>query len=278
MKMQINLPSWIWVLPWVLLLSAYAWTGWLDPDRWSFRSQIPVVAGASLAQGHVKSKGRGIERAAPPWPDENALRKQLAWRGLRMLGFKTGPQRMGAAEVRIEWQWQGRLVDVFEMLQDLALSWPQMRLDALEMQYQSDGQWRTDWRGGWRHLKVPDPLPDKPPVEGRWRAWAIDPVFDAVLFQQHQANLWGQAGQPSRILRWLRPDQLQWVAFVQGPKSMAWVAWQQHTVALHEGDRLGSIGALVSRIRADEIVITEPGIVHRIHPWRPVPVNSGSTP
>ena len=279
MKILSGVPSWAVYAPWVVLLSAYAMTGWLDPERWYDNRQVPAIGSATFSpRGQGKSNGRGSERAPPPWPDESALRKQLAWRGLRMLGFKTGPQRTGASEVRIEWQCQGRLADVFEMLQDLALTWPQMRLDALEIQRQPDGQWHADWRGGWRHLKVPEPLPDKPVMDGRWRAWSIDPVFDAAAFSKQQMDVWGPNVDQSRILKWLRPDQLQWVAFVHGPEPMAWVAWQQHTVTLHEGDRLAGGTAVVRRIRADEIILVEPGITHRIHPWRPIVVNPGATP
>ena len=279
MKIVAAVPSWAVYAPWVVLLSAYAMTGWLDPERWYDNSQVSAIGSAAFsARGQGKATGRGPERVAPPWPDLSALRKQLAWRGLRMLDFKTGPQRMGASEVRIEWQWQGRLTDVFEMLQDLALSWPQMRLDALDIQHQPDGQWRTDWRGWWRHLKVPEPLPDKPVIDGRWRTWAIDPVFDAAAFSKHQMDVWGPNVDRSRILEMLRPDQLQWVAFVQGPEPLAWVTWQQHTVTLREGDRLSGGSTVVRRIRADELILAEPGIVHRIHPWRPVEVGSGGKP
>ena len=263
----------LWVLPWGVGIWVYAAWGWLDPEHWRMQAPPQVSASSLLSRagkGHSSARDRTAVRAPPPWPDERAIRQQLARIRLQALGFKLGPQRMGATEVRVDLQWQGRLADALEMLQVLALQWPQLRLDALDVQWQSGREWRVDWRGWWRHL----PVPLNPPVaevsEHQVRDLALHRVFDAAGFERLQFQRWKGGVASTEVLRALQPDQLQWVARVHGLTPQAWVVWQQHTVALRVGDVVGAHGGVVRAISPDELVITEAGLEHRIKPLSPL--------
>jgi hypothetical protein len=293
MSFKLTLPRWCWVWPWLPLLGLYTHWGWLNPDHWSLdaaldpkaSSAAPAVPGAQaltaprqagpVAPGTGNTTGNNIgnsnaKRTAPrpeaPWPDEPAIRQQLGWHSLRALAFKTGPQRAGTTEVRLDLQWQGRLAECLDMLQLLALWWPQMRLDALILQAQTAGEWKVEWRGWWRLMVVPTPLPMASALPTDIKRWATHPVFNARMFQSHQAALWRPTQGGRHLLPWLRPDQLQWVALVHGHPNQAWVTWQQHTVAIAVGDRVGPHGGLVRSIGAQEITITEGDVVHRLRP------------
>jgi hypothetical protein len=200
------------------------------------------------------------------------VRQQLGWRGLRTLNFKTGPQRAGATQVRLDLQWQGPLAEGLDMLQTMGLLWPQMRLDALILQAQTTGEWRVEWRGWWRQMVVPHPLPMGPNLTADFKKWAAHPVFNVQLFQSHQSALWRTTPGGRHLLPWLRPDQLQWVAHVRGEPPQAWVSWQQHTVAIEVGDRVGLHGGVVRSIGPKEITIVEGDLVHRLRPRVATPI------
>ena len=64
MKILSGVPSWAVYAPWVVLLSAYAMTGWLDPERWYDNRQVPAIGSATFSpRGQGKSNGREIGRA-----------------------------------------------------------------------------------------------------------------------------------------------------------------------------------------------------------------------
>jgi hypothetical protein len=270
-----------WVAPWIGLLLLYAWWGWLDPAHWTL-DEVTVEAALQHRNGQESPRTgfahqRPPFRPAPPWPDERAIRQRLSWLRLRTLGFKLGPQRSGASEVRVDLQWQGRWVDGLEMMQVLALQWPQMRLDALVLQAQQGGEWRFDWRGWWRHLTPPVDAPVSMAADRGFTHLADHRVFDAVGFQRAQFELWQPRG-GRLVLKWLQPDQLQWVAGWRGREVIAWVMWQQHTVALRVGDAVGPHGGKVRSISPHEIIIDEGGRVHRIQPLQPAWTVPGSQP
>jgi hypothetical protein len=257
--------------PWLPLLGLYAHWGWLNPDHWAFDLEgdpphPSTTPGAASANGHTGKGQRNPPRPDAPWPDEPALRQQLAWRGLRTLAFKTGSQRPGTTEVRLDLQWSGPLAEGLDMLHSLGLGWPQMRLDTLTLQMQVSGEWKVEWRGWWRQMAVPKPLPPAPTGLADLKHWAAHPVFNARAFQSHQAALWRSTPGGRHLLPWLRPDQLEWVAYVPGPPAQAWVQWQQHTVAIAVGDRIGGQGAVVQAIGAREITIVQGAVVHRLPP------------
>jgi hypothetical protein len=270
------------------LLGLYTHWGWLNPDHWSFDVAVdPTMApgatqGAPLQRANpVASAAGNAKRTAPrpeaPWPDEPAVRQQLGWRGLRTLSFKTGSQRAGTTEVRLDLQWQGPLAECLDMLQTMALLWPQMRLDVLTLQAKTAGEWRVEWRGWWRKMVVPNPLPRWPIWPADFKKWATHPVFNAALFQSHQAALWRSTQGGRHLLPWMRPDQLQWVAYVHGEPPQAWVSWQQHTVAIAVGDRVGLHGGVVRSISPREIAIVEGDLVHRLRPRVATPNPSTTT-
>lgn len=183
-----------------------------------------------------------------------------------MLSFKTGPQRAGTTEVRVDLQWQGPLAECLDMWQSLALLWPQMHLDAITLQSQSATDFKVNWRGWWRHMVVPSPLPELPTTRLDFKKWSTHRVFNAQWFQSHQATLWRQTQGGRQVLPWLRPEQLQWVAYVHGNPPQAWVSWQQHTVAIAVGDRLGLKGGVVQSITPKELIISDGDWVHRLRP------------
>jgi hypothetical protein len=279
--------------PWLPLLGLYAHWGWLNPDHWSFDAESdaqnlsntpgatsPRGPGAASATGHTGNMGKGQRnppRPDAPWPDEPALRQQLAWRDLRTLSFKTGTQRPGTTEVRLDLQWSGPLAEDLDMLHSLGLTWPQMRLDTLTLQMQALGDWKVEWRGWWRLMAVPKPLPAAPIGLADLKHWAAHPVFNARAFQSHQAALWRSTPGGRHLLPWLRPDQLEWVAYVPGPPAQAWVHWQQHTVAIAVGDRIGGQGAVVRAIGAREITIAQGAVLYRLQPRTLTPLGIPAT-
>ncbi len=264
MNFNWTLPHWCWMWPWLPLLALYTHWGWLNPDQWSWGlDPDPQPLGGAAAPSPAR---RATAKPEAPWPDEPAIRQQLSWRGLRMLTFKTGPQRAGTTEVRLDLQWQGPLAECLDMWQSLALLWPQMHLDALTLQSQSATDFKVHWRGWWRQMVVPRPLPALPTTQLDFKKWSTHRVFHVQWFQSHQMALWRQTQGGRQVLPWLRPEQLQWVAYVHGDPPQAWVSWQQHTVAVAEGDRLGQHGGVVRSITAKEMTITEGGLVHRLRP------------
>lgn len=259
--------QWAAALPVLGFLLAYASLGRLDPAYWLGEPPSGIaVAQTWRAKPARSATPRSERRSAAPWPDEPAMRLQLAGRGLRLTGFQLGSQRMGVTEVRVTLQWQGALGPSLEMLQALALDMPQMALDALVLQSVSPTEWRVIWRGQWQQTTAPDPLPPRPrPMEGLL-ALGRDRPFDPGLLRRELARLWPH-GQPSAaVLRLVRPEDLQWVAVVLRPQAVAWLSWQQHTLVVRVGDRIGDAGAWVQAIGAEEVVIAHAGRTHRLHP------------
>ena len=258
--------------PLLVLLLIYALMGWLDPAHW-LEAPAGMALGAlpphSAPVGSSATRPKRpapVVRSAPPWPDEAAMRLQLAGRGLRLTGFQTGPQRSGAPEVRVTMQWQGRLTPGFEMLQALALDMPQMVLDALVLQALPQDEWRVTWRGQWQHLAVPHPLPPRPAALDAWAEGTRSRLFDPSLLRRELVRLWPR-GQPAQgVLRMARPEDLRLVAVVRQPEPLAWVSWQQHTLTLRVGDRIGDAGGRVQAIEPDQVRWGQGGRTYRIHP------------
>lgn len=258
--------------PVLVLLLIYALMGWLDPAYWLVAPAdmaVRAMTPASSPLGHSAAKPKRtapVVRPAPPWPDEAAMRLQLARRDLRLTGFQTGPQRTGAAEVRVTLQWQGRLGPSLQMLQTLALDTPQMALDALVLQALPQAEWRVIWRGQWQHLTVPHPLPPRPAGLDAWTDGARSRLFDPSLLRRELARLW-PLGQPAQgVLHMARPEDLRLVAVVRQPEPLAWVSWQQHTLTLRVGDRIGDAGARVQVIEPDQVRWVQGGRTYRITP------------
>ena len=262
--------QWAAALPGLGLVIAYAALGWLDPSHWLDGPAPPLSLSQPLAPRPARpQRSRADPRAPAPWPDEPAMRLQLSGRGLRLTGFQIGSQRMGAAQVRLTLQWQGPPGASLEMLQALALDTPQMVLDALVLQAESPAEWRVIWRGHWQQMTAPDPLPPRPPpIEGlgaRGRARAFDPG----ALRRELARLWPQGQPTGAVLRLVRPEDLHWVALVHQPEPVAWLSWQQHTLAVRVGDPIGDAGARVVAIGADQVLISEAGRTHRLRPAVP---------
>lgn len=261
--------GWHWAaaVPVVAFLLAYAHLGWLDPAHWldepmTHATPTPAQHGQPLRSARPRLE----PRSAPPWPDEAAMRLQLSGRGLRLTAFQLGSQRMGATEVRVTLQWQGALGASLEMLQALALDMPQMVLDALVLQALSPTDWRVIWRGQWRDVPAPQPLPPRPRALEGLAAHARARPFDAASLRQMLARLWPQ-GQPSEaVLRLVRPEDLTLVAVLRHPEPMAWLHWHQHTLVVRVGDRIGTAGARVQAIDADQVLIAQAGRTHRLSP------------
>jgi hypothetical protein len=279
--------AWAWALPWLAALLFYAAQGWLDPQYWTVAgaspnpplAQAPALTNATPATSRPGiARERAPLRPPPPWPDERGIRQQLLWHGLRPLAFNLGPQRQGATEVRVTLQWQGPLAAGLIMLQTLATDWPQMSAETLVLQYQAINDWRIEWRGQWRHWTAPAPLPEHPSTKIDWPQWAASRVFDAGGFGRYQSQLWATGLGSSRVLRLLRPEQLEVVALVRSPQPQAWVQWQQHTLVLKVGDRVGEEGDVVHAIDPSEVVIGQRGRWHRLRPRRPTIDPAGAQP
>ena len=251
-----------WALPWAVLLVAYAMAGWLDPQHWLKTEPPAMRIETAAARPH---HGKTALRPPPPWPDENAIRQQLGWHGLQLQQWKLGPQRVGASEVRVQLQWQGALNDGMAMLHHLAREQPQMVIESLVLQARSAELWQFDWRGRWMQLLPPEGGTAPEPASMHV-AWSSHPVLDVTWFEQHQRQWWGGQNPASAALRLMRPEQMQLVAIVLRPQPQAWVSWQQRTLVLKVGDRLGPQGAEVKSIDASGLQWGESGRVHRLRP------------
>ena len=263
-----------WVPPWLVLLLVYGALGWLDPDAWlgSEKSHqlsiLPPAKTVSSAANAFNPRKSSTPPNSPPWPDESALRQQLAWRSLRPLGFTQKAQRSGSREVRMIFRFQGRMGDGLDMLQWLALEWPQMLLENLIIQNQSVGQWHFEWRGQWRQVNVPSPVPSPDSPLSDLRALGALPVFDFGWLRRHQQSLWSGASDSQQVLRMVQPEQLLLVAQARDPAPIAWVTWQQHVLMLRLGNRVGPESAVVRSISPDEVVVGDGERRHRIRPAR----------
>jgi hypothetical protein len=194
------------------------------------------------------------------------MRLQLNGRGLRLTGFQAGPQRLGATEVRLTLQWQGRLGASLDMLQALALDSPQMAVESLVMQAMPQSEWRVIWRGQWQHLSVPHPLPPRPAAFDELGARAGSRLFDPLQLRRELALLWPK-GQPAPgVLRMARPEELRLVAVLRQPEPLAWLSWQQHTLAVRLGDRMGPEGARVRAIEPDHVLLQQRGQSFKLTP------------
>lgn len=257
--------EWAAAGPVLVLLLIYALMGWLDPAYW-LEAPGPMIPQAMTLKAVKPKRPHAEVRPLPPWPDEPAMRFQLEGRGLRLTSFQMGPQRMGASEVRVTFQWQGRLGASLDMLEALALDMPQMALEALVLQSLPQAQWLVIWRGQWQHLAVPNPLPPRPTSIDGLGARAQARLFDPGLLRRELAVLWPQ-GQPAPgILRLARPHDLQLVAVVRDPEPLAWLSWQQHTLTVRVGDRIGDAGAHVQAIEPDQVRLIQAGRTYRLTP------------
>jgi hypothetical protein len=134
------------------------------------------------------------------------------------------------------------------------------------MQFQAPGEWHFEWRGRWQHLPVPDPLPEPP--AGPAAQWRGVRVLDASWLNAHQQALWRAGDAGPGLLGLIRPEQLQLVGLVLHPRPQAWVSWQQHTLVLHEGDRMGDQGAVVRTIDARGLHWSQAGRLQLLRPSR----------
>ncbi len=260
-----NFQAW-WALPWAAGVAFYGVMGWLDPQHWLPESKPAWRVDAPLRTlpGHRATPR--TPRVPPPWPDEQAIRQQLKWLGLSLQGWKLGPQRATATDVRLQFGWSGPLPEGLMMWRHLAQERPQMVLDSLSMQFQAPGAWRFEWRGRWQHLAVPDPLPELADVP--FLQWRPGRVLDAHWLGVHQQALWRPGDDGSGLRSLIRPEHVQLVGLVLRPRPQAWVTWQQHTMVLHEGDRLGDQGAVVRTIDAQGVHWLQAGRLHLLRPAR----------
>ncbi len=265
MSGSLNFRAW-WILPWAVLITLYGFMGWLDPQHWLPEAQPAWRADALARPLPSRRAPPRAPRSAAPWPDEPAIRQQLNWLGLSLQGWKLGPQRAGAQEVRVQFGWSGPLPQGLMMWRHLAQERPQMLLESLSMQFQARDEWRFEWRGRWQHLPVPDPLPDPP--DGPSAHWRGARVLDAGWLHAHQQALWQPGDVGPGLLRLVRPEHLQLVGLVLRPRPQAWVSWQQHTLVLHEGDRMGDQGAVVRTIDDQGLHWSQAGRMQLLRPWR----------
>jgi hypothetical protein len=265
MSSGLNFHAW-WVLPWAVLVAAYGFMGWLDPQHWLPETQPVWRADAPVRALSPKRPAQRVPRPPAPWPDEPAIRQQLNWLGLRLQGWKLGPQRASAQEIRLQFGWLGPLPEGLMMWRHLAQERPQMLLDSISMQFQAPGEWHFEWRGRWQHLPVPDPLPEPP--AGPAAQWRGVRVLDASWLNAHQQALWRAGDAGPGLLGLIRPEQLQLVGLVLHPRPQAWVSWQQHTLVLHEGDRMGDQGAVVRTIDARGLHWSQAGRLQLLRPSR----------
>jgi hypothetical protein len=261
---------WGWALPWGVLLLGYGLAGWLDPQHWLGPDPISVSGVTPSPRPQMGSaKKRNNLKPPPPWPDERVIRQQLGWHHLTLQTWKLGPQRVGAQEVRLQLAWLGALRDGMAMLRHLALEHPQMAAETLVLQAQPSGDWHIEWRGRWLPLEVPTPLPDPASWAPASVPWPAHSVLDPVWLLQHQRQLWGSAGSTRGLLHLVRPEQMQLVAIVRQPTPQAWVRWQQHTLVLQMGDRLGDRGAVIRDIQPEGVRWVEAGRSHMLRPQGP---------
>ncbi|MDI9329808.1 MAG: hypothetical protein QM527_00790 [Alphaproteobacteria bacterium] len=259
-----------WLIPWVCLLGLYAAMGWLDPTHW-LGTGLPQseVLGRAMPLGsaaHAGAKSRPVPLAPAPWPDEAALRRLLAWHGLSHQSLTLGSQRAGQTEVRLVWRFSGAMGPGLAALEALAIDSPHMAPEALNLQFESPGLWRFEWRGVWRQAKAPEVLPERPLLQTHLRALGASAVFDPDVLRRQQARLWVAGASAASLLTAARPEHLHLIAVAHDPNPQAWVAWQQQVLLLRVGDRVGPEGARVQTIERAQVRLTVAGRTQWVRP------------
>ncbi len=270
----------VWLLPWLLMAAVYAAMGWLDPAHWWGSALPPQVAPpqAQPSPAAPPNRSRPAARAATPagpapWPDEPALRRLLSWHGLTPLGLAMGPQRGRPSEVRLALRASGRMGDGLAMLEALALDWPQMVPESLTLLADAPGLWRFEWRGIWRTLEAPHPLPPRPGADPELKALGAARVLDRGWLLAHLRPPHTGTDPARQWWAWVQPEQLQLLAVALDPAPQAWVGWQQHVLVLRVGDRIGPDRTRVSAIGRQELRMTQPG-----REWRLRPISTAGWP
>lgn len=269
MNTRLNSPR-LWMAPWLFMLLMDAAMGWLDPAYWLGDGLPPSAPTQSTASKEGSNPRHSAARAAPtapaPWPDEPALRRRLLWHGLTPLGLTLGPQRGRQTEVRLWLRWHGGMGSGLNMLESLAMDWPQMALETLTLQAESAGLWRFEWRGLWRQVQAPNPGPPAAQRYSEWQALGSARVFNPGWLQSHLRRLYAPGANPQSWLRLARPEQLQLLAVAHDPRAQAWVAWQNHILLLREGERIGMEQVRVKRIQSGEVELQGPVGTLRLRP------------